>query len=136
MCIRDSVHSLAEDQPGAYGTLTADLTLWNVELAVTYDFNPKMKKLCVQWLSLKACLTTNKDGDTIAEFTLDNKSLGEMVEMFVSWATGAKFGLAAPWDLLNDISLNGFKVTYNFTKKTVSFTQQIGSCLLYTSRCV
>ena len=121
------VHSLAEDQPGAYGTLTADLTLWNVELAVTYDFNPKMKKLCVQWLSLKACLTTNKDGDTIAEFTLDNKSLGEMVEMFVSWATGAKFGLAAPWDLLNDISLNGFKVTYNFTKKTVSFTQQIGS---------
>ncbi|HUV97628.1 MAG TPA: hypothetical protein VMV98_09180, partial [Acidobacteriaceae bacterium] len=115
------------DDPGAYGTLSADITLWNIELTVSYDFNPKMKKVCVQWLSFKACLTTNTGGDTVAVFTIDSKSLGEMVETFVSWATGASFGLVAPWNLLNDISLNGVSLEYNFTKKTVKFNLDIGT---------
>jgi LysM repeat protein len=118
--------SLADD-PGAYGTLSADITLWKIALKVSYDFNPKMKKVCVQWLSFKACLTTNTGGDSVAVFTIDNKSLGDMVETFVSWTTGASFGLVAPWDLLNDISLNGVSLEYNFTRKTVNFNLDIGT---------
>lgn len=113
--------------PGKYGELSAKITIWKIELDVAYNFNPDSQKLCIQWLFAKACIETDKTtGDTIATFTLDDKSIGEMVEIFVSWAMGAKFGLVAPWNILNDIKLNGLKVTYNFTKKKVSFTVGIG----------
>ena len=113
--------------PGTYGEMSAKITVWKIELDVAYNFNPDSQKLCIAWLFAKACIEKDtKTGDTIATFTLDDKSIGEMVEIFVSWATGAKFGLVAPWNILNDIKLNGFKVTYNFTQKKVSFSVGIG----------
>lgn len=112
---------------GKHGTLGADLTLWSIQLRVDYNFDPKTQNLCVKWLFVTACLTKDlTTGDLTAEFKLDDKSIGEMVSMFVSWVTGAEFGLAAPWNLLNDIKLNGFSVIYNFTKKTVKFSVKIG----------
>jgi LysM repeat protein len=111
---------------GSYGELGADITLWNIKLGVSYNFDPEVKQLEVRWLSLIATIGTNKDGDTIATFSIDNKSVGELVETFVSWATGAEFGLAAPWNVLNSITLNGVKLIYNFTKKQVSFDIAIG----------
>ncbi len=112
---------------GKHGKLGADITLWNIDLRVDYNFDPKSQTLCVQWLFVSACLSKDvATGDVTAVFKLDDKSIGEMVSMFVSWATGAEFGLAAPWNVLNDIKLNGFSVTYNFTQKTVKFSVGIG----------
>jgi LysM repeat protein len=114
-----------QDLPGAYGKISAEFTLWNIALEVTYNFNPKTQNLCIVWLAATACLS-QQGGETVAVFRLNGKSIGQMVEMFVSWATGAAFGLSAPWNLLNDITLNGFSVEYNFTRKTVSFHVGIG----------
>ena len=80
----------------------------------------------MRWLTLLATVTTDKQGDTIATFKLDNKSIGEMVETFVSWATGAEFGLAAPWNVLNSFSLSNVELVYNFSKKRVGFNIGIG----------
>ena len=115
------------DEAGAYGTLSADVTLWFIHLKVELDFDPKVKKVCVTWtdVGLKACLET-KQGEEIATFTLENQTIGSIVEKFVSWATGTEFGLMAPFSVLNDISLSGLKITYNFTKKKVDFTVDIG----------
>jgi hypothetical protein len=56
----------------------------------------------------------------------DNVTLGAMIETMVSWITGAKFGLEAPWNVLDNISLSGLKLDYNFTTKKVGFTVEIG----------
>lgn len=112
--------------PGTYGEIGADLTLWNIKLGVSYNFAPGKQELSLRWLTLLATVTTDKQGDTVATFKLDNKSIGEMVETFVSWATGAEFGLAAPWNVLNSFSLSGLELVYNFSKKQVGFNIGIG----------
>ncbi len=116
------------------GTLSADMTLWFINLKVEYDFQPGEQQVCVTWtdVGVRGCVkedTDQKTGakETIAtfDFTKD-QTIGGMIEQFVSWATGTKFGLMAPFNVLNDISLSGLKVTYNFTKKKVDFTVPIG----------
>lgn len=117
---------LATDKPGAYGEIGADINLWNIKLGVSYNFDPDVQKLVVRWLVFVATLEKNNLGETIATFSLDGRSIGEMVEVFVSWATGAAFGLVAPWSVLNSITLNGVKLVYNFTLKEVSFNIDVG----------
>jgi LysM repeat protein len=116
------------EKAGLYGKLSADVTLWYIHLKVEFDFDPEVKKVCVTWtdIGLKACLEKNSKGETIATFTLENQTVDSMIEKFVSWATGTEFGLLAPFNVLDDISLSGLKVTYNFTKKKVDFTVDIG----------
>lgn len=96
------------------------------QAGVSYNFAPGKQELSLRWLTLLATVTTDKQGDTIATFKLDNKSIGEMVETFVSWATGAEFGLAAPWNVLNSFSLSNVELVYNFSKKRVGFNIGIG----------
>lgn len=55
-----------------------------------------------------------------------NTTLGGMIETMVSWITGTPFGLEAPWSVLNDISLSGLKLVYNFTTGNVAFKIDIG----------
>ena len=95
---------------------------------MAYNFDPNVKKVCLTWVGVgKACVEKDeKTKDTIAKFEFEKTSIGEMVERFVSWATGAKFGLVAPWNVLNEISLSKFELTYNFTKNKVSFGINIG----------
>ena len=118
---------LADSKPvGSYGKLSATINLWKINLEMNYNFDPDVKNLCITWLFITGCIGTNKEKETIATFKLNGKSIGEMVEMFVSWATGAKFGLVAPWNVLDSFTLNAFEVIYNFTKKKVSFKIGIG----------
>ena len=77
-------------------------------------------------VGLKALVTTNTGGDQIATFTLEDQTVGSIISTFVGWATGTEFGLVAPFNVLDDISLSGLKITYNFTKKKVDFTVEIG----------
>ena len=70
-------------------------------------------------------------GETLPRPTFsDNVTLGSMVETMVSWMT-VKFGLEAPWDILNSISLSALELKYTFNKKdksrnTVAFSVNIG----------
>lgn len=126
LVLLDAEEDDPQQVPGTYGEIGADLTLWNIKLGVSYNFAPGKQELSLRWLTLLAIVTTDKQGDTIATFKLDNKSIGEMVETFVSWATGAEFGLAAPWNVLNSFSLSNVELVYNFSKKRVGFNIGIG----------
>ncbi|SNR54837.1 hypothetical protein [Puniceibacterium sediminis] len=129
--------ALATETAGMHGKLLAAVTLWKIHLSIEFDFQPGVQKVIVIWtdVGLKAVVeTAAKDepargitkGDTIATFTLEGQSIGSMVEKFVGWATGTKFGLQPPFNVLNDIKLSGLSVTYNFTTKKVSFNIGIG----------
>jgi hypothetical protein len=45
--------------------------------------------------------------------------------MFVSWATGSRFGLTAPWNVLDEISLDGLVLSFNFETKDVRLTKPL-----------
>ena len=110
--------TLGHKPEGNYGKLSATATLWFIHLKVEYDFDPQVSKVVITWIDvgLAATLETNANKEQIATFTLADQTIGSMVEKFVSWATGTEFGLMAPFNVLNDISLSGLKVIYNFTK--------------------
>jgi LysM repeat protein len=113
--------------PGKYGTISADINWNGVELNVFYDYNPGYEAYGIRWNMLEGKVSPNGQGHQVASLTFtQSTTVGSIVETFVSWATGSKFGLSSPWDLLNDIPLNNLSLTYDFTDKTVGFTVGIG----------
>ncbi len=56
----------------------------------------------------------------------DDVTVGFLIEHMVSWITGSKFGLEAPWDFLNSINLSALELVFNFSTKQVSFKVNIG----------
>jgi hypothetical protein len=119
--------------PVAYGHLTAQVQWRGVTLDVSYDFKKGEEAEQKVVVTLKsddkevACAIVEKTKDgTIATFSLGQDTLGGIIETFVGWATGQKYSLGAPWDLLNNIPLDAFKVTFNFTTREVTFAINIG----------
>jgi LysM repeat protein len=108
---------------GKYALLTADILWENIELTVFYEYAKTHSHFGITWGLFSA--EVDDDQTATIKFT-DTTTLGAMVETFVEWMTGAKFGLAAPFDLLNDIKLSDFELKWNFKNKTVSFTIDIG----------
>jgi hypothetical protein len=108
-----------------HASFGVELTLedLNIVAIVGYDFDKKA--LTLTWDGVTAAIT-EKNGQKIASLTLTKYSLGEMIETFVSWFSGQKFGLAPPWNILNQISLASFNLDFNFTTKQVSFRYKIG----------
>lgn len=113
----------AAKENGKYALLTADVLWENIELTVFYEYAKTHSHFGITWGMFSAEVDDNQTA-TI-KFT-DTTTLGAMVETFVEWMTGAKFGLAAPFDLLNDIKLSDFELTWNLKDKTVCFTVDIG----------
>ena len=78
--------------------------------------------------------STNPDdkGDWVAELKFaDDVTIGYLIEEMVSWLTGARFGLEAPWNVLNEVKLSGLALVYTFnttdkTRNHVSFKVDIG----------
>ncbi len=111
-----------------FGHVSAEIQWNGITLDVGYDYAPDTKSYQVTWEGLTADLQQAVDTQHwTADLTFsDSVTLGSMVETFVSWVTGYQFGLAAPWNLLDDISLSGLKLTYDFTAGTVQFTVNVG----------
>lgn len=120
-----------KDTPvGYFGNVHATVNWIGIELEAFYDFDPKVKSYGVTWGILKGVVTntgTAQAPNYKAElgFT-ESTTIGSMIETMVSWATGTKFGLSAPWNILDSIPLNNLKLTYDFTKKQVGFSLDIG----------
>ncbi len=115
---------------GPYGKVSAEITWNNIDLVVAYNFAPTVKCFEVTWGYL-----TGK----IEEKLIDNKkhqiatlkftqatTLGSMIEIMVSWATGSKFSLSAPWNLLDKIPLSNFELVWDFTDNKVKLNLNIG----------
>ena len=74
-------------------------------LALGVEVKYPAKDLTIYLGDLKATIT----GDpTKITFSFPNKSIGDLIAMLVSAATGRDFTLPAPWDVLNLVNLSDF----------------------------
>ncbi|MEO9527788.1 MAG: hypothetical protein ABJG32_10465, partial [Roseibium sp.] len=117
---------------GSYGIVTADIVWNNIELQLYFNYAPDKRLYGFYWSILHGEIDSSTNTATMT-FT-DSTTLGSMVEIFISWLTGSKFGLGAPWNLLNKIKLSNFKLIWNFTDKTVQFDIEIGPIDLIFAR--
>lgn len=103
--------------------------IWqSIEIDLWFDYNLQTPSFGFTWGVLETVVAqdpTSKDWIGTIKFT-DSVTLGSIVETMVEWVTGSRFSLEAPWSLLNGISLGKLSLTYNFTKKTVSFNVAVG----------
>lgn len=110
----------------SYGEISAEISWNNIDLLLTYEFNSDEKKSIykITWGNI----TGDYDSTTkTAKLKFVNSTtLGSMVEIMVSWATGSKFSLSSPWNLLDKIPLSNFELVYNFSDGTVALNLNIG----------
>ncbi len=89
------------------------------DLELGYKFDESKKELFVQWRALTGSIIT-KGNDKIIQITIGDESVGSLITYLVGLATHNKnFQLDEPWNLLNHISLKGFKLSYNLSTKEV-----------------
>jgi LysM repeat protein len=119
---------IATSTVGKYGSLLANINWLGIDMVVFYDFDPNYASYGIRWGLLEGKVVKDpKTGHNIATLSFkESASIGSIVETFVSWATGTKFGLAAPWSVLNSVPLNNLSLIYDFTDKKVSFNIGIG----------
>ncbi|SFD59816.1 LysM domain-containing protein [Chitinophaga sp. CF118] len=115
---------------GNYGAISADITWNNINITTFYNFNPDYQAYGITWGILTGEVeekTIDAKVHQIATLKFnETTTIGSLVEIMVSWATGTSFGLAAPWNVLNSIPLNNLSLVYDFTDNKVSFNVGIG----------
>ncbi len=121
-----------DDKVGYYCTLNADIEWIGIKMKLFYDYNPDVLTFGFTWGYLTGTIVEKevekgkpKHWIGTLKFT-ESVSLGSIIEDAISWATGYKFGLGAPWSLLNSLPLNKLELIYDFTAETVSFAIDIG----------
>jgi len=117
---------------GFYGRVSAEIIWQNIDITFSAELSQSAYTYTVTWGFFTG--TYNQKTETVEIKFKESTSLGAMVETFVSWLTGSKFGLGSPWDLLNKITLSNFSMTWNFKTKKVSFTVDIGPIELGIAR--
>ncbi|WP_440134761.1 LysM peptidoglycan-binding domain-containing protein [Chitinophaga sancti] len=115
---------------GYYGAISANISWNNINITAFYNFNPDYQAYGITWGILTGEVEEKTvDGKVHQVATLrfnETTTIGSLVELMVSWATGTSFGLAAPWNVLNSIPLNNLSLEYDFTAEKVSFNVGIG----------
>jgi len=81
----------------------------------------------IDWGKLHAEIAQNDKEQWVAKGTLKDETLGGIIEDFISFATGSRYGLGAPWNLLDSVPLDDLALTFNFTTKAIGFDLSIGS---------
>lgn len=114
----------SDEENTQYGSVSAQIIWNNIDLTIFYNYDQGYNAYGFSWGALSAKIDSKTNTATL-NFT-DSTTLGSMVETFVSWLTGSKFGLAAPWNILNDITLANLSLEWNFDTNTVRLTVDIG----------
>ncbi len=120
-----------------FASIAADTTWWGVPITFGYQYAGSPSYTITYVESPTSVLTATlakPQNDWIGTIAFTGStSVGSMVEAFVSWATGYSYGLASPWNLLDDISLSGLSLAFDFTAETVSVTMGVGIDLGFCS---
>jgi len=105
---------------GPFGRVDLDWTWQNIDLTVWFDYQPEVTEFGITWGLLQGTVSgpAEKTGDYTAtlRFT-ETVTVGSLVETMVSWLTGSRFGLEAPWSVLDNIPLSGVALVYLFNPK-------------------
>ena len=107
------------------GELKATVHWCGMDLVLECRFGEQYVYL-LDWGVLHAEVKQNEKKEWVATGSLRTVTLGKLVEDFISYATGSRYGLAAPWNLLESITLAKVNVTFNFTTKAVGFVVDVG----------
>ena len=104
-------------------TLEEAFGLTDLGLKLSYSFAPKNTIYALSWKGLSGTYTKPSDSKEHAILSIEVKdwTLGELIEELVSFATGAKFSLASPWDLLDEIPLD-CTLSFDLTAGSIAFT--------------
>lgn len=119
-----AVNDGVQDGNTSYGSVSAQIIWNNINLTVFYNYAQGYNAYGFSWGPLSAKIDSKTNTATL-EFT-ESTSLGSMVETFISWLTGTTFGLGAPWNILNDITLSNFSIIWNFDTNSVKFHVDVG----------
>jgi hypothetical protein len=116
-----------ETQNKPFGEISLNIDWHNIDIILSYKYDPNVKCFGMIWSDIHAEIKQDDKKEWTGHLSFTKSfSLGGMIEKMVGWITGRKFGLAAPWDLLNHIDLSGFELTFNFSTRQVSFNINIG----------
>lgn len=106
------------------GNVLGSITLeyFNADVLIGYKFEDNDQLLSIEWEGFVAEYNVADKSETII-FQIKNWTVGSLLTSFMKMTIDPNFELDSPWDLLNDISLDGFKVTYNLntTEVTVDY---------------
>jgi hypothetical protein len=100
------------------GLLSGSVRYKSIEVDLSYAI--KAGSFTLHWGMLSASIQ-NK----VASFHLQGVTLGGMIEKAVTWATGTSFGLASPWNVLDEIPLDNIALIFDFNTNQVSFGLEI-----------
>jgi len=128
--------TLTTAQPAemAYSGKLCGTFLWGkdeVSIKVCYEFGKQegLPKYTLQAkiydLLVDGSLAPNGEQQWIGKLSTRGLTLGGLIETLISWATGQKFGLAAPWNLLDKVPLD-IDLTFNFTTRAATISLPLG----------
>lgn len=101
----------------------------NLRLTMGYEFKPAVKGqggndvLYVEWEGFRA---EWQEGKNQLVFSLKGWSIGSLIQALVRTLGNPYFTLSAPWDFLNQISLDGLRVNV-LLQNGLSFSQRISA---------
>jgi hypothetical protein len=105
----------------------------NLELLLTYKFayvqNVANQTLSLTWQGFTATYTSK---DNQIAFTLKGWSIGSLIQALVRTLGDPYFTLSSPWDLLNQISLDGLSVIVSL-QNGLAFSQRLSASYTLSS---
>lgn len=90
-------------------TANANITIHGASFIVAYEFKASNTTLALTWEGITATYTS---GDQKLEFTFSGWSVGSLITALMKTIGFPYFTLTAPWDLLNQIPLDGLKLDF------------------------
>lgn len=110
------------------GFVEGELVLGNIALKARVDFKDTYNIYTFTFMNRFRAILTKVNGDSMICFDFtDDTSLGDMIALLVSAATGQEITLPSPWNVMNNIKLKNFVFSFNITKNKIglSFNQKI-----------
>lgn len=104
------------------------LAYFNAEVTIGYSFDGDDQLLMIEWEGFVAKYDVTGQSKSII-FEIRNWSLGSLITSFMKMLFDPNFELDAPWDVLNKINLDGFKVTYDLDTKEVAVDYKLPKSL-------
>lgn len=104
---------------------------FNAPFKIGYNFSANDQMLTMEWSGFiaKYEIKTGTDPSKTITFEIKNWSVGELISSFMQMLFDPQFELPAPWNLLNKLSLDGFKVIFNLDNHDVTVEYALPSSL-------
>ncbi len=105
------------------GYVEGEVIFGNINLKARVDFKDTYNVYTFTFMNKFRAILTTVDGDSMICFDFtDNTSLGDMIALLVSAATGQEITLPSPWNVMNNIRLKDFVFSFNITKNRIGLS--------------